>query len=260
MTRDDAADRSEAARLGELDLEAHLADPARKQDFLTPMFDVIAPRYDDFTRVFSFGMDRGWKRELLAEVKRIARPDAIVLDLACGTGDIALDIANLLPASRVTGLDASPRMVALAAHRRVGDLARHLEFVVGDMSRLDLPNASVDLVTAGYGFRNVPDHRAALAEVARVLRPGGHLLTLDFYRPDNPLWRRLVVGYLTIAGGIVGWLWHRAPVIYAYLGPSVEHFVSWREFSRSLTASHFFVERVSRKLFGVIALHRARRR
>jgi demethylmenaquinone methyltransferase/2-methoxy-6-polyprenyl-1,4-benzoquinol methylase len=257
--RDDRAARAEAARLQALDLEAHLADPARKQDFVTPMFDVIAPRYDDFTRIFSFGMDRGWKREMLAEVKRIARPDSIVLDLACGTGDIALDIARMLPASRVTGLDASERMIALAEQRRPAEAASRVRFIVGDMSRLDLPNASVDLVTAGYGFRNVPDHRVALAEVARVLRPGGHLLTLDFYRPENPVWRRLLVRYLTAAGGLTGWLWHRAPVVYAYLGPSVEHFVSWQEFSRSLAASHFFVERVSRKLFGGIAMHRARR-
>jgi demethylmenaquinone methyltransferase/2-methoxy-6-polyprenyl-1,4-benzoquinol methylase len=151
-------------------------------------------------------------------------------------------------------------MIALAAERRTGELAGRVGFIVGDMSRLDLPSASVDLVTAGYGFRNVPDHRAALAEVARVLRPGGHLLTLDFYRPENSVWRRFLVGYLTVAGGIIGWLWHRAPVVYAYLGPSVEHFVSWQEFSRSLTASHFFIERVSRKLLGGIALHRARRR
>ncbi len=258
--RDDQSVPTEAARLQALDLEAHLADPALKQAFVTPMFDVIASRYDDFTRIFSFGMDRGWKRELLAEVKRIARPDAIVLDLACGTGDIAMDIARLLPTSRVTGLDASVAMIALASHHRVGELASRVTFTVGDMARLDVPNASVDLVTAGYGFRNVPDHRAALAEVARVLRPGGHLLTLDFYRPKNPVWRRLLVGYLTVAGGFFGWLWHRAPVVYAYLGPSVEHFVSWQEFSRSLTASHFFVERVSRKLLGGIAMHRARRR
>src|SRR5687768_13528946 len=127
--RDDDSNRGEAARLQALDLEAHLADPALKQDFVTPMFDVIAARYDDFTRIFSFGMDRGWKRELLAEVKRIAPPDAIVLDLACGTGDIALDIAGLLPRSRVTGLDASPGMIAMASDRRVGDLASRVGFV-----------------------------------------------------------------------------------------------------------------------------------
>jgi demethylmenaquinone methyltransferase/2-methoxy-6-polyprenyl-1,4-benzoquinol methylase len=258
--RDDPSTRAEAARLQALDLEAHLADPARKQDFVTPMFDVIAPRYDDFTRIFSLGMDRGWKRELLRTARRVAPSNATVLDLACGTGDLALDVARLLPTARVTGLDASAAMIELAEQRRSVAKADRVRFAVGDMSRLDLPAGSVDLVMAGYGFRNVPDHRAALAEVARVLRPGGYLLTLDFYRPENLLWRKALVAYLAVAGGVVGWLWHRAPVVYAYLGPSVEHFVSWQAFSRSLEAAHFVVERVSTKLLGGIAIHRARRR
>ena len=258
--RDDRAERAEAARLQALDLEAHLADPARKQRFVTPMFDVIAPRYDDFTRIFSFGMDRGWKRALLDDVRRVARPDAGVLDLACGTGDLALDIARLVPTALVTGVDASGAMIDLAEQRRTAARADRVRFAVGDMSALGLPTASVDVVTAGYGFRNVPDHRAALGEVARVLRPGGYLLTLDFYRPENVFWRTVLVRYLTLAGSLIGWLWHRAPVVYAYLGPSVSHFVSWQSFSRSLESVGFVVESVSTKLFGGIAIHRARRR
>jgi ubiquinone/menaquinone biosynthesis methyltransferase len=243
---------------GRGDLARALATADGKAAYVRSLFDEIAPRYDEITVWLSFGRDAGWK-DVLVRMAAVA-PGERALDLACGTGDIALDIARLLPTSRVTGLDVSGEMIALAAQRASTESASRVEFRVGDMSRLDLPNASVDLVTAGYGFRNVPDHRVALAEVARVLRPGGHLLTLDFYRPENPVWRRLLIGYLTVAGGIIGWLWHRAPVVYAYLGPSVEHFVSWQEFSRSLTASHFFVERVSRKLFGGIAIHRARRR
>ena len=260
MIRDDTSTRAEAARLQALDLEAHLADPAMKQRFVTPMFDVIAPRYDRFTRVFSFGMDRGWKRELLAAVTRDSAQAARVLDLACGTGDLALDVALLLPAAQVAGLDVSPAMIDLAEQRRRALGSDRVRFAVGDMAALDLPDASVDIVTVGYGFRNVPDHRAALAEVARVLRPGGYLHTLDFCRPENALWRALLVGYLTVAGSIIGWLWHRAPIVYAYLGPSVSHFVSWQAFSRSLERAGFVVEGVTTKLLGGIAIHRARRR
>jgi len=260
VIRDERSGRVEAARLQALDLEAHLADPAMKQRFVTPMFDVIAPRYDRFTRIFSFGMDRGWKRELLAAVARAAPSGARVLDLACGTGDLALDVSRLVPGSFVTGLDVSAAMIALAETRRVRVGTDRVGFAVGDMSHLDVPDASVDVITAGYAFRNVPDHDAALAEAARVLRPGGRLFTLDFYRPRNVVWRRLFVGYLTIAGSIIGWLWHRAPVVYAYLGPSVDHFVSWQAFSRSLEAAGFVVEGVTPKLLGGIAIHRARKR
>lgn len=260
MIRDDPTGRAEAARLQALDLEAHLADPAMKQRFVTPMFDVIAPRYDRFTRIFSFGMDRGWKQELLAAVTRAAPASARVLDLACGTGDLALDVSRLVPGSLVTGVDVSAAMIRLADARRVEAATDRVLFAVGDMSRLDFPDASVDVITAGYAFRNVPDHTAALAEAARVLRPGGHLFTLDFYRPRNAVWRTLFVGYLAVAGSIIGWLWHRAPVVYAYLGPSVDHFVSWQAFSRALEDAGFVVEGVTTKLFGGIAMHRAVKR
>ena len=255
----DPPEPPDARLLGEMDLEAHLSDPALKQRFVTPMFDVIAPRYDDFTRIFSLGMDRGWKRELVAEARRTRVEGATVIDLACGTGDLAFDVARAIPGSQVTGIDVSSRMVEAAGVRALAEGLPRVRFAVGDMTRLDVAPASVDLVTAGYGFRNVPDHRAALREAARVLKPGGHLLTLDFYRPENAFWRRLLVGYLGVAGGIVGWLWHRVPVVYAYLGPSVAHFVSWQQFARDLAGAGFVVERVRRKLLGGIAIHVARR-
>ena len=257
--RDDRSARAESARLRALDLEAHLADPARKQRFVTPMFDVIASRYDDFTRIFSFGMDRGWKRELLAEADRVVPDRLVAVDLACGTGDLAFEIGRLRPGAIVVGVDASERMIRAAISRCPEELRTRTSLTVGDMTSIDLPSASADLITAGYGFRNAPDHRASLREAARVLKRGGHLITLDFYRPENAIWRRLLVGYLRIAGSVIGWLWHRAPVVYGYLGPSVEHFVSWQEFSRCLTEAGFVVESVHRKLFGAIAIHRARK-
>ncbi|HET7456952.1 MAG TPA: class I SAM-dependent methyltransferase, partial [Gemmatimonadaceae bacterium] len=225
--------------LHDLDVDAHLDDPAIKQRFVTPMFDIIASRYDRFTRIFSFGMDRGWKEALLADaVAGAPSSGAVVLDLACGTGDLAFAAASRLSGARVTGIDASPAMIDEAKARRraqAGGAAGTVAFRVGDMSRLDgVADASVDLVTAGYGFRNVPDFRAAVAECARVLEPGGRLLTLDFYRPESALWRVLFLGYLRVAGDLVGWLWHREPVVYGYIARSIDHFVSWREFSAAL--------------------------
>lgn len=77
-------------RLGDMDVEAYLADPQRKQDFVTPMFDVIAPRYDAFTRIFSFGMDAGWKRDVIDVVRQRGSQGSAALDVACGTGDFAV--------------------------------------------------------------------------------------------------------------------------------------------------------------------------
>lgn len=253
----------EPPTLRDLDVDAHLSDPALKQRFVTPMFDIIAPRYDRFTRLFSFGMDRPWKEELLADAVAAAPANAIVVDLACGTGDLAFALAERVPGARVSGVDASPRMIEGAKLRRranASGAAGRVVFRVGDMTRLELADASVDLVTAGYGFRNVPDFRAALVEAARVLRPGGRLLTLDFYRPEPVVWRALFLGYLRVAGDVVGWLWHREPVVYGYIARSIDHFVSAAAFSAALDASGFEVERVGRKLFGGVAIHVAVKR
>lgn len=242
-------------RLRDLDLERHLADPAIRQQFVTPMFDLIAPRYDQFTRWFSFGMDARWKRVLVAEVAARAHRGATVLDLACGTGDLALAIGRLMPASRVTGLDASARMIDLARARAGTTIGGGPAFAVGDMCALATATGSVDVIAAGYGYRNTPDHRAALREAARVLRPGGTLVTLDFYRPDSALWRAIFLAYLRAAGNLVGWLWHREPVAYGYISPSIDAFVSWQGFSAHLDAAGFTVARVHRFLGGGVAIH-----
>jgi demethylmenaquinone methyltransferase/2-methoxy-6-polyprenyl-1,4-benzoquinol methylase len=245
-------------RLRDLDLQRHLADPAIRQRFVTPMFDLIAPRYDAFTRRFSFGMDARWKRRLVAQVAEHAPRAATVLDLACGTGDLAFAVTRILPHAHVTGLDASANMIALAADRTTGGSTPR--FRVGDLGAIPAGTASVDVVTAGYGYRNVPDHRAALREAARVLRPGGTLATLDFYRPASPLWRALFLGYLRTAGDAVGWLWHREPVAYGYIAPSIDAFVSWQQFSRDLDAAGFDLTHVDRFLLGGVAIHLATRR
>jgi demethylmenaquinone methyltransferase / 2-methoxy-6-polyprenyl-1,4-benzoquinol methylase len=247
-------------RLTDLDLEAHLADPALKQQFVTPMFDLIAPRYDRFTRLFSLGMDRRWKSEITAWMTSSIAPGARVLDLACGTGDLAFAAAARATGGEVIGVDASPAMIDLARRRAATEASgRAVRFVVGDISGLDVESASVDAVTAGYALRNVPDYDRAIAEIARVLKPGGVLATLDFYRPESSLWRRLFLGYLAVAGNWIGWLWHREPVAYGYIARSIDHFVSWQAFSTSLAEHGLSVERVATKLLGGVALHFARR-
>ncbi len=251
-------------KLGALDLEAHLRDPSRKQAFVTPMFDIIAPRYDAFTRLFSFGMDASWKRDALVAIVRGARTASDALDLACGTGDLAVSIARALPNVHVTALDASPKMID-EANARLADAARDAEIatrvttMVGDMAAIALPTASMDLVTAGYGVRNVPDPAQSVREMARVMRPGALLVTLDFYRPAFAPWRALLLWYLSVAGNAVGWWWHRDPIVYGYIARSIDTFMSWQQFSALLEREGFRVERVTTHLGGGIAVHEARR-
>jgi len=250
-------------RLGALDVDAFLSDPARKQAFVTPMFDIIAPRYDAFTRWFSLGMDAVWKRVAIAAVTQHAPSAIAALDLASGTGDVAVQIARALPTVRVEALDASPRMIdAAQARLRAGDadVAARVRAMVGDMMALPQGDASTDLVTASYGVRNVPDAAGAVREMGRVLRPGGVVITLDFYRPQFAPWRLLFLAYLSLAGNLVGWLWHRDPVVYGYIARSIEHFMSWQSFGALLEAEGFDVVEVRRYLLGGVAMHVARKR
>lgn len=237
------------------DIDAAITDAARKQDMVTPMFDVIAPRYDAFTRLFSFGMDAGWKRDLVDAVVRHA-PDATrALDLACGTGDIGFALADRLPVLRMTGIDPSRAMLDLAQARVPATQRVRVTFEQGEMAALPVRSASVDIITAGYGFRNVPDVDAAIGECARVLRPGGVLGSLDFFLPRNGAWRTLFLGYLRTAGDAVGWLWHRTPAIYGYIARSIATFMTADAFSAALVRHGFRVVQQQPHLLGGICRH-----
>jgi demethylmenaquinone methyltransferase/2-methoxy-6-polyprenyl-1,4-benzoquinol methylase len=245
-------------------LDASLRDPTRKQAFVTPLFDLIAARYDRFTHAFSYGMDARWKRELVSwivrDVEGAEARERFVLDVACGTGDLALLTARALPAARITGVDLSEPMLALARARVDAATRDRLTFAYGDLARLDAADESADLVTAGYAVRNAPDPRLALGELARVLRPGGRLYVLDFFRPAPRAWRTLYLAYLRATGLAVGWWWHRAPAAYEYIAASIARFVTYEEFVGWLSAAGFRVDRVAAKLGGGVALVSAVRR
>lgn len=243
------------ARFRSQDLDAAMADASRKQGVVTPMFDVIAPRYDAFTRLFSFGMDAVWKEQLIAAVVSRAQHASRALDVACGTGDLGFALAARLPALHVTGVDPSNEMLTLATERAraIGD--RRVTFQLGDFSALPADTATVDVLTAGYGYRNVPDLEAAVRESARVIRPGGTLASLDFFLPTNRVWRALFLWYLRAAGNLVGWWWHRTPAIYGYIARSIAAFVTADQFTALLERHGFRVIETRRMLLGGTALH-----
>jgi demethylmenaquinone methyltransferase/2-methoxy-6-polyprenyl-1,4-benzoquinol methylase len=225
---------------------------------VTAVFDLVAPRYDRFTRTFSFGMDAGWKRQLIDTVATRLPSRPIVLDLACGTGDVAFGLAARVSGASIVGVDPSPRMLAVTRERGRRSRAP-VRFTQGDMMALPVPPASVDAVTVAYGLRNAPDHRDALREIARALRPGGVLASLDFYLPERRVWRRLFVTYLAASGSLYGWWWHREPAAYGYIARSLGRWVTARQMADTLVECGFRVDRVDVKLGGGIGMHFARR-
>jgi demethylmenaquinone methyltransferase/2-methoxy-6-polyprenyl-1,4-benzoquinol methylase len=243
-------------RLKGMDLDAHLGDASRKQDYVTAMFTVIAPRYDRFTRAFSYGMDRGWKNQLVdAMAARLCRGGRVA-DLACGTGDLARALAARRPDARVWGVDAATAMLARARAQPAAGVG----WAGGDLMRLPFADQSLDGVLVGYGLRNAPDPVAALAECARVLAPNGTLGCLDFTRPAWGPWRRLFLGYLGAAGCVYGWWWHGHADVYRYIARSIDGFMSWRELSAAMR-SHGLEPEIERPLLGGgLCLHVCRRR
>src|SRR5262249_32635711 len=125
---------------------------------------------------------------------------------------------------------------------------------------LDLADGSVDLVTIGYGLRNVPDFRAALCQIARVLKPGGIVANLDFTLPCNAIWRFMFLSYLTIMGNLYGWWMHGEGPVYGYISRSIAAFVTLQELSKEMEAAGLEVLVTSPKLLGGVCLHVARKR
>ena len=204
-----------------LNLQEHVASPEKKQLYVNQMFATIAPRYDLVTTLLSYGQDKRWKRKLVAMAD--VKPYHHVLDLACGTGDITFLLASQLGShGKATGVDITPEMVERA--RRKGLHEPRVQFETGDICQLAYPGASFDRVTVGYGVRNVPEVPRLLAEVLRLLKPGGHFLSLDFGKPEGRLYRRAYLGYLSATGSALGWLLHRDPDVYRYIAESIKHY------------------------------------
>ena len=211
------------------------------------MFHTVAPRYDFITRAFSYGMDGGWKRTGLDSVNLPDRP--VVLDLASGTGDFSLMVKRQYPGSRAVAVDITERMLQLARGRGV----EHT--VCGDAGMLPFPDHSFDCVFVGYGLRNFPNLDVAVSEIERVTRPGGSLVSLDFFLPSNALMRPLYLAYLYAQGTFWGFVLHGQPRVYTYIPDSLRTFVSIDDFSALLQRTGYRRVDARRYVLGGIGLH-----
>lgn len=212
------------------------------------MFSTIAPRYDFITRVFSYGMDRRWKR--LAVARAAIPAEARVLDLACGTGDFAKLVAARYPGTRVVAADLTDRMLRLAGLPNA---------ISADAASLPFASASFDAVFIGYGLRNFPHLGGAIEEIHRVLKRGGMLVSLDFFLP-GPAWLRFIyLGYLYAQGAFWGVVLHGRARTYTYIPDSLRSFLSARDFTSLLRKMDFYEVTARTFLLGGISVHWAKK-
>jgi ubiquinone/menaquinone biosynthesis methyltransferase len=235
-------------------LRTAFASPDHKQRYVRSLFATIADRYDFITVFLSFGRDRSWKRRLVREASLTTAERLI--DLACGTGDITFEAMRA--GARATGLDVTKRMIELArakSEELVGDDRGAPHFLVADMTALPINTSSVDVVSTGYGLRNVPDLGVALDEIVRVLKPGGRFLSLDFNRPTSAVARHAFLAYMTVVGSMLGWALHRDPDTYRYIPESIKRYPGAEGIASLLGARGFAQVRVIPLMFGFMTLH-----
>ena len=211
------------------------------------MFDRISPVYDTMNRLMTAGLDRRWRR---LTVGAVVRPGDRVLDACCGTGDLALEAQRA--GGRVTGVDFSERMLERARRKSAA-----IEWVRGDVLALPFPDGSFDSVTVGFGIRNVAELPAGLAELARVLRPGGQLGCLDITRPRGvlrPFFALWFDGLVPLAGKLLP-----GGSAYTYLPASVRRFPGPEDLAEAMSGEGY--TRIGWRLLGggIVALHTATR-
>ncbi len=195
-------------------------DNRAKDEQVRSMFDAIAPAYDFMNRAMTGGLDRLWLRRLVAEVAA-AKPREIV-DIATGTGDVALALARRLPQAAIRGIDLSEGMLDKARVKAAeSGLAQRISFMQGDGTRTGLPDASADVVTVAYGVRNFADIAGGYREMFRILRPGGKLCVLELSTPVAKLPLAMYRLYTRTLIPAVGRLLSHDARAYSYLPESI---------------------------------------
>ena len=216
------------------------------------LFARIARRYDFLNDLQSFGLHRSWKRRVV-DLARVT-PASRALDLCCGTGDITFALAQR--GADTTGLDFSAEMLAVAAQRQQKDHQAHnLKFVQGDAQQLPFAENSFDIVTVGYGLRNLTSWERGVDEMYRVAKPGARLIVLDFGKPPNALWRTLYFTHLQLSVPLIGLLFCGNAQAYAYILESLKHYPAQLAVADKMRALNLKNVQVINLLGGAMAIN-----
>ena len=234
-------------------MKPYNTDQTKKEE-VREMFDNIAPKYDLLNHTLSMSIDRVWRRRVVGEVRR-AKPGRI-LDVATGTGDLAIAMARRIRDVQVLGVDLSEQMLAVARRKiEARGLDGRIVLDRGDAERLAVADASVDVATVAFGVRNFGDLGAGLRELARTIKPVGKVVILEFSRPRNRVFRALYEFYSYKILPRIGGLVSRDKRAYEYLPASVGEFPAPEEFMAMMARAGFRNCRARSQSFGIAQIY-----
>ena len=223
-----------------------------KQKRVHSVFQKISSCYDFMNDIITLGVHRLWKRDL---IKSIPVESKMILDVCCGTGDIAIGMGNKLKTSQIKALDFSEGMLQIARKRTKAAHLKNLEFIKGNALSLPFKDSSFDTVTISFGIRNTSDYRKVLDEIHRVLIPGGIFFCMEASYPDLFLLRRALRTYCKFIVPIMGKLLVKSYREYRWLDESVEAFISKEELTVLIEGTGFTEINLKTYLFGSCTLH-----
>jgi demethylmenaquinone methyltransferase/2-methoxy-6-polyprenyl-1,4-benzoquinol methylase len=222
------------------------------------MFGRIAPRYDLLNHLLSFNLDKRWRARTVARVSEILdRPDAQVLDLCCGTGDVLLALERRANRPLLASDFCHPMLVE--ARRKISSRRFRTPVFEADALSLPLAGASLDLITVAFGFRNLANYQRGLEEILRVLKPGGVAAILEFSQPSNPAFRALYGFFSTRILPRIGGMISGSPEAYSYLPESIRKFPGAEQLAEEMRRAGFSRVEFERMTGGAVALHLARK-
>ncbi|MFN5135104.1 MAG: bifunctional demethylmenaquinone methyltransferase/2-methoxy-6-polyprenyl-1,4-benzoquinol methylase UbiE [Chitinophagaceae bacterium] len=224
-----------------------------KKEQVAEMFDTIAPRYDLLNRFLSLGIDKGWRRKALNQLKEL-HPQ-LILDVATGTGDVAIMAAKQLQPKKIIGIDISEGMLEGGRKKiETKGLSTVIELQSGDSETINFPDSTFDAVTVAFGVRNFENLEKGLSEINRVLKPGGRLVVLEFSKPWLPGFSSLCKWYIgKFSPAVAGTISNKQA--YQYLNNSINAFPEGNDFVAVLTKTGFKQTKCKPLTFGICSIY-----
>ncbi len=232
--------------------------PGSKKEQIREMFDDISPRYDFLNHLLSANIDKRWRNKVVKILNRF--DSASILDVATGTGDLAILEAQKTRAKKITGLDLSPKMLEVGREKvKKAGLESRIEMLVGDAENMPFDANSFDAATVAFGVRNFQDLRKGLSEIKRVLKPGGILVVLEFSQPEKFPFKQFYGFYSKTLLPVLGKIFSGNRDAYTYLPRSVEVFPYGKDFENILKETGLNPLQTEEQMWGIATIYVAQK-